>query len=273
MQPVSAVEIDPLPPLLNKRGTPWMSIGRRNLTCVGKSTGNGGVKPPNDYERRRDGLPPCEHNDGWFMHDWRIQIDHALANGVIDRPTHSLLHTMASFADSKGTHIYPSQARIGERADLSSGRVCHLLAKARESGLIDWIHQFEPHRPKLSIPRQNAYAFLMHEDLIEAAGLAQRLSKLRKQRAHRRRAHRPRVGKAEFTQRKNERTTVTAEEVDRRHRQSQAAHVAAQQALLAGISYDEGVEEIEQRLGDLDLNDQIEFAINDFSERWKLRSP
>lgn len=268
---MSAMENEPLPPLLNKRGVPWMSIGRRNLSCIGSTRGNGGVKPPNDYERRRKGLPPCEHNDGWYLHDWRIQIDHALANGIIDRPTHSLLHTMASFADSKGSHIWPSQARIGERADLSAGRVCHLLAKARAVGLIDWIHQFDPVRPKLSIPRENVYAFLMNEDLIEAAGLTQRLSKLRKQRSKTRRRHMSRVGKDDFRQRKNERITMTEDEALRREKQSQAAHVAAQQALLADISYDEGVAEIEDRLADLGLTDLTEFALNDFAERWKQR--
>jgi hypothetical protein len=269
---MSAVEVDPVVPLLNRRGTPWLSLGRRNLSCVGTSTGNGGVKPPNEYVRRRDGLPPCENNDGWTMHDWRIQIDHALGNGIIDRATHSLMHTMASFSDGKASHIFPSQATIGERANLSAARVCHLLAKARAVGLIDWIHQFDPVRPKLSIPKENVYAFLFQDALVEAAGLTQRLSKIRKQRATTRRPHHRRVTKKDLVQRQNERITMTAEEAERRQRQSQASQVASQYALLADISYQDAVNEIEERLADIGLRDQVEYALDEFAERWKRRS-
>ena len=268
---MSAVEIDPLPPLLNKRGVPWTSIGRRNLSCIGSTLGNGGVKPPKDYERRLKGLASCDSNDGWYMHDWRVQVDHALTNRVIDRPTHSLLHSLASFADGKGTHVWPSQATIGERADLSAGRVCHLLAKAREEGLVDWVHQFDRSRPGLVIPRENVYAFLMRDDLIEAAGLTVRLTKIRKQRAKSRRPYRQRGRVSELSKRKNEHVKMTDGEVRRRQRQSEAAHVAAQQAQLAGISYQDGVTEIEERLADLGLSELIEFALDEFSQRWKQR--
>src|SRR3954447_9231129 len=175
-------------PILNARGQPWTSRGRRNLAWVGSGFGNGGVTPPGRYERRRGCIGSDEHHDTFWMSDWRRLLAHLRHAGAISPNAYEVGSHLADFSNERGEHTWPSQATIGKRLERSASTVGRALAELRAAGVVEWDHRFEG--PTNEIPRphptSNMYEFRIPLELARAANLKRRIQRMTKRRPQRR---------------------------------------------------------------------------------------
>ena len=104
------------PVRLNNRGRLCTSAGRRNATAIGTGLGNGGVKPPGTYERRRAAVTLEVRHHRRFREQWRRILDHQLSTGDIHRTVHSVGSALSTFSNDVAKNAWPSQAKIGKRA-------------------------------------------------------------------------------------------------------------------------------------------------------------
>jgi Helix-turn-helix domain len=211
-------------PRTNARGNPWTSAGRRNLTAAGTGLGNGGVRPPGHYTRRRDCLGPDRHDNRWRM-DWLKLLAHLQAHGRVTPIDVSVGVAIATFSNDTGEHVWPSQTVIGERCGRSASVVGRSLAALRAHGLLEWEHRFNgpTHDNPLPSATSNLYEFRLPQDLLDEVGLRKR--KRRSPARHLR--HQPTPA--------------------RDHERDQVMSMGAAQALLAS-SYEVGVAAVEHEL-------------------------
>lgn len=158
---------------LNNRGNPCTSIGRRNATAVGTGLGNGGVTPPGHYDRRRDCVNHDPRGNPYFREQWRRCLDHLLVVADIPRTVHTVGSALITFSDKAGELVWPSQAAIGERCNLSASTVGRALAVLRVLELLEWDHRFHQvaGKPKAT---SNLYEFKIPEALATTLRIGKR---------------------------------------------------------------------------------------------------
>ena len=269
----------PSPPVLPVAAS-LKSRGRRNTGCVGTNRGNGGVKPPGTYKRRRDILDPDERHDKWYRRDWQLQLAEALKVKKISARAFKAGNLLSTFSSDTGVLAFAAQATIGGNQDGQKATTINRgLAELREQGMLEWEHRFLPPEPGHPYGKATSclYAFRFNVEFCSKfETFARRLKVIAGIATPRPQRPKRHVGggKRHTSPADQQRPTYVASgehlssaEQLRRERQ-RAAESLIDGELTAGASFDELVQCI-----DNDWQDIREWVYAYLEERWRDRSP